>query len=82
MNIDLYQRVSLIADFPEYNLKKGDIVTLVDYVDHPDGRESGCIIEIFNAVGESIDVVTVPVSGIETLSSDEILSIRHYSKAV
>ena len=82
MNIDLYQRVSLIADFPEYNLKKGDIVTLVDYVDHPDGRERGCIIEIFNAVGESIDVVTVPVSGIETLSSDEILSIRHYSKAV
>ena len=82
MNIDLYQRVSLTADFPEYNLKKGDIVTLVDYVDHPDGRERGCIIEIFNAVGESIDVVTVPVSGIETLSSDEILSIRHYSKAV
>ena len=82
MNIELYQRVSLTADFPEYGLKKGDIVTLLDYVDHPDGRERGCVIEVFNAVGESIDVVTVPVTGIEMLSSDEIISIRHYSKAV
>ena len=82
MNIDLYQRVSLTADFPEYSLKKGDIVTLVDYIDHPDGRERGCVIEVFNAVGESIDVVTVPETRIEALSSDEILSIRHYSRAV
>jgi hypothetical protein len=82
MNIELYQRVSLRADFPEYGLKKGDIVTLVDYTDHPDKMERGCIIEVFNALGESIDVVTVPESGIEELSSDEILSIRHYSRAV
>jgi hypothetical protein len=82
MKIDLYQRVSLTADFPEYGLKKGDIVTLVDYVSHPEGGEKGCVIEVFNAVGESIDVVTVPESGIETLSPNEILSIRHYSRAV
>ncbi len=82
MHIDIYQRVSLAADFPEYGLKKGDIVTLVDYVDHPDGREKGCVIEVFNALGESIDVVTVPISCIEPLSSDEILSIRHFSRAV
>jgi hypothetical protein len=82
MNIELYQRVSLVRDFPEYNLKKGDIATLVDFVDHPEGKGKGCVLEIFNAVGESIDVITVPMSGIETLSSDEILSIRHYSRAV
>jgi hypothetical protein len=74
--------VSLTADFPEYGLKKGDIVAPVDYVNHPDGGEKGCVIEVFNAVGESIDVVTVPESGIETLSPNEILSIRHYSRAV
>jgi hypothetical protein len=60
----------------------GDIVTLVDFVDHPESNEKGCVLEIFNAVGESIDVITVPMSGIEPLSSDEILSIRHYSRAV
>ncbi|MDM7987257.1 MAG: DUF4926 domain-containing protein [Smithella sp.] len=80
MNMDLYQRVSLTADCPGHGLKKGDIVTLVDYVDHPDGGEKGCVLEVFNALGESIDVVTLPVSGIEPLSPDEILSIRHYSR--
>ncbi|MEA5552620.1 DUF4926 domain-containing protein [Anabaena cylindrica UHCC 0172] len=74
--ITLYQRVSLGQDFPEYHLKKGDVATFIDTVNHPTGREEGYILEIFNAVGESINTVIVPKSAIVELKADEILSVR------
>ncbi len=80
--MELFQKVSLIHDIEKYGLKKGDIATLVDFVAHPDGGENGCVLEISNALGESIDVITVPVSSVEELKADEILSVRHFSKAV
>jgi uncharacterized protein YuzE len=65
---ELYQRVLLNRDFPEYNLKKGDIATLVDTVPHPAGGEEGYILEIFNDLGESINTVVVPCSTVESLN--------------
>ena len=76
MKIERYEQVALRRDVPDYGLKQGDIATLVDYVPHPEGGEEGCILEVFNAVGDSIAVITVPVSVIEALQADEILSIR------
>lgn len=74
--IELYQRVSLNQNFPEYHLKKGDIATLIDTVPHPTGGEEGYVLEIFNAVGESINVVIVPCSAVKPLKQDEILTVR------
>ena len=72
----LYREVVLNRDFPEYNLHAGDIATLIDSVPHPSGGEDGAVLEIFNAQGESIDIVTVPVSCIEMIRPDDVLSIR------
>ncbi|WP_008316392.1 DUF4926 domain-containing protein [Leptolyngbya sp. PCC 6406] len=69
--IELYTHVSLTRDFPAYNLKRGDIATLVDTVPHPEGGEEGYILEVFNALGESIDVVTVPQSAVAPFHSDD-----------
>jgi hypothetical protein len=80
--MELYERVSLIKDETEYGLKVGDVATLVDYVEHPGNGEAGCILEINNAIGETISVITVPCSSIESLKPDEIFSVRHFSKAV
>ncbi len=80
--MELFQKVSLIKDLEKYGFKKGDIATLVDFVDHPGGGEQGCVLEIVNALGETIDVITVPLSLVEVLKADEILSVRHFSKAV
>ena len=74
--IELYQQVSLNQDFPQYNLKKGDIATLVDKVPHPEGGEEGYVLEIFNAIGESINVIVVPQFAVASLREDEILSVR------
>jgi hypothetical protein len=81
MVMDLYQEVSLNRDLPEYGLRSGDIAVLVDFVPHPSNGEEGCVLEVFNAIGESIAVIAVPISAVEGLRSDEILSVRSLAKA-
>lgn len=76
MKPELYKEVALTRDIPTENLRVGDVAVLVDYVPHPEGGEEGAILEIFNAIGESIAVVTVPVSAIAPLSSAQLPAVR------
>jgi hypothetical protein len=76
MNFELYQRVALNRDLEEYQLKKGDVATLIDFVPHPSNGKQGCVLEVFNATGESIAVVIVPITDIKPLRNHEILSVR------
>ena len=69
--LELYQYVSLKRDFSEHNLKKGDVAMLIDSVPHPRGGEDGCVLEIFNAAGESINVIIVPMSAVGPLREDK-----------
>ncbi|MEG4574785.1 DUF4926 domain-containing protein [Microcoleus sp. N3A4] len=81
MTLELYQEAALTRDLPEYQLKAGDIATLVNFVSHPSGGEEGCLLEIFNAVGESMTVIAVPISTVEVLRPDEILTVRSLAQA-
>jgi hypothetical protein len=76
MDLELYQDIALTRNFPEYQLQQGDIATLIDFVPHPNGSETGCVLEVFNAVGESLKVVTVPRSAVKRLTSNDVLSSR------
>jgi hypothetical protein len=76
MSPPLYQRVALKRDLPEHKLRRGEVAVLVDYVQHPQGAEQGCLLEIFKALEESIAVVAVPESDIEELRADEVLAVR------
>jgi hypothetical protein len=77
MKCELFQRVALTRDVEGHRLCAGDIAYLVDRVPHPSGGETGCVLEVFNALGDSIAVFMVPESSIEPLSADEVLSVRH-----
>ena len=76
--IQLYQKIALNRDFPEHHLKQGDIATLIDIVPHPDRAEDGYILEIFNALGESINTIIVPKSAVVPLQANEIFSVRPF----
>ena len=81
MTMELYQRVALAVDEPGLNLKKGDVATLIDHVPHPAGGEDGYVLEVFNALGESISVVTVKESHIEPLNANELLTVRQLASS-
>ena len=72
----LYDRVALKVTISDQGLRAGDVATLIEFVDHPAGGERGCVLEVFNALGESIAVVAVPLSAVESLRADEVLSVR------
>ena len=76
MTLELYREVALSRDLPEHDLKAGDIAVLLDFVPHPADGEEGCVPEVFNAVGESIKAIAVPLSAIEALRAAEILTVR------
>lgn len=76
MRLKLYQEVTLLHDVPDANMKSGDVAMLVGYVPPPRGGEEGAILEVFNAVGESVGVVTVPVSAIAPLRADHMPAVR------
>ena len=75
MKPKLFEEVIINRDFPEYNIVKGDIAILNDFVTDPLGDE-GCVLEIYSAVGTFVMVVTLPVENIETLQPTDRLSVR------
>jgi Domain of unknown function (DUF4926) len=76
--IKLYQRVALTRDIPEHNLRKGDVVVVVEHLPGTtaSGGEDGYALEVFNAIGETIAVVMVPASSVKPLTENEILQTR------
>ncbi len=76
MTLELYQRVMLNRDIPTENLQQGDVAWLLDTVPGQSGGEAGCVLEIFNMLGESIRVAIVPASAIEPLRADLVPSVR------
>ena len=73
MKIELFSRVALARDIPEYQLKKGDVARVVDYLDDP---EPGYTLEVFDALGETIDVFSVSVDDVELIHHGERLQVR------
>ena len=75
MKFELYKEAVLTRDLPEERLKRRDIVKLVE---HHLGRddEDGYSAEVFNAVGDTLTVITVPESALEPLHEDEVCCVR------
>ena len=76
MKFELFRRVALKTDVPEHGLRRGDVATIVEYHRGRPGQEPGYSLEAFNAVGETVAVITLRESQIEPLSAKEILHVR------
>jgi hypothetical protein len=72
----LFDRVVVTRDINEYGLKRGDVATLVDFAPHPTGGPDGMVLEVTNALGESLKVVIVTAADIEPLQAYEVLAVR------
>lgn len=81
MKYELFCRVALRKDIPEDGLRAGDIATIVEHHPAPPGGEPGYSLEVFNAVGETIAVLTVGESEIEPLRPTEVLHVRELTAA-
>ncbi|WP_420148039.1 DUF4926 domain-containing protein [Spirosoma sp.] len=76
MQLPLYERVALRVDVPEQDLKKGDIVTTVEFFEARRNLPNAYVVEVFNAIGETIAVFTVKEDDLEALTGHDVLSKR------
>ena len=76
MKFETFSRVALKTDVPEEGLRRGDVATIVEYHQGRPAQEPGYSLEVFNAVGETVAVITLRESQIEPLSAKEILHVR------
>jgi hypothetical protein len=75
MRFKLFTQVALARDVPEKALQAGDVAMIVEH--HPAiSGEDGYTLEVFDAVGETLAVLTVAESEIEELRAGEVLSVR------
>ena len=76
MKFEMFSRVAFKVNLPRHQLRRGDVATIVEYHRGRPGQGAGYTLEVFNAVGDTIDVVTVRESQIEPLNAKEILNVR------
>lgn len=75
MTYKLFEEVVLLKDVTEKGLLKGDVATIVEHHPVPDA-EDGYTLEVFNVLGDTITVITLPESAIAPLTEKEIFSVR------
>jgi len=81
MPYQLFTRVALKDDFPDYGFFRGDVATIVDSHEGMNADELGYSLELFNALGETVGVIVVKESQIEPLRKDEIFHVRELNQA-
>jgi len=81
VKFEMFSRVALKTDVPENGLRRGDVATIVEYHQGRPGQEPGYSLEVFNAVGDTVAVITLRESQIESLSATGILHVRPLATA-
>ena len=82
MKYELFTRVALRTDLPQDGLRIGDVATVVEHHPGRPGQEAGYTLEVFNAIGETLAVVTVRESEIAPLNANELLHVRPLAEAL
>jgi hypothetical protein len=75
MKYKLYEEVILLEDVIQKGLRKGDVATIVEHHPAHEG-DDGYSLEVFNVLGDTIAVITLPESAIAPLKENEVVSVR------
>ncbi|MBL8131038.1 MAG: DUF4926 domain-containing protein [Anaerolineae bacterium] len=57
-------------------MKRGDVAWLIDIVHDPVAKVDGYVLEVFNILGESVRIATVPVNAVEPLRAEHLPAVR------
>jgi hypothetical protein len=81
MTYELYSQIALSEDIPEHGLKRGDVARVVETIPPESANPTSYVLEVFNALGESMNVIIVSANQIEPLQNDEYFTVRHREMA-
>jgi hypothetical protein len=72
-----FEQVALTEDLPEFELKAGDVGTVVDIT--PNGKQF--TLEFFNFSGETVAVIPVKPEQVRRLENNEVMHARAVKSA-
>ena len=75
MNFPLYSDIILLRDLPEEGLYAGDIGTIVEQ-HNVIGLETGYSVEFFDMFGNTVAIVTLPVSSLRLPNKADRPAVR------
>jgi hypothetical protein len=78
MKLELFKEAAFARDMPERGIKKGDVATVIDYLDD---SEPGYVLEVFDALGHTVDVISVPEYYMEAIVEGERFQVRKFEAA-
>jgi hypothetical protein len=81
MTYELYSQIALKEDIQEHELKRGDVARVVETIPPESANPTSYVLEVFNALGESMNVIIVTANQIEPLQNDEYFAVRHMQVA-
>jgi Domain of unknown function (DUF4926) len=70
----LFSTVILTKDFPQYQFMKGDVATVVEFIE-----PSGYVLEVFDNQGDTLDVIPVLASDIALPKPHAVVNYRDYA---
>jgi mRNA-degrading endonuclease YafQ of YafQ-DinJ toxin-antitoxin module len=79
----LFSQVALAQDIPEYNLKRGNVATIVEHYPMPEGEEDGYSLEGFDLPHVTIEVPASQIIPIAQWQQEEMIlaKLRQLSEA-
>ncbi len=81
MKYELFSRVALAVDVPEYGLLKGDLVTVVEILPANPGHANGYLVEIVSVTGQTLDVIGLHETQLTPLRPNAIPNMREFAEA-
>ena len=81
MTYELYSQIALAEDIPEHGLRRGDVARVVETIPPESANPTSYVLEVFNALGESMNVIIAQANQIEPLQNDEYFSVRRMQVA-
>ncbi len=78
MTFELFTKVALKRDVPEWNLREGDLATVVDTHQGPPGMPTGYSLEVFNVKGDTVAVICLSEDEIAPLEENEVYQVRKF----
>lgn len=78
MEFALYSTVILTRNLSEFGFKKGDVATVVDFIENK--TQNGYILEFFDADGDTLAVVPVLASDITKPYPKAVVNYRRLAK--
>lgn len=81
MKFEPFARVALAEDIPEHGLCRGDMVTVVESLPANNAHPDGYLVEVFNVIGETLDVIGLHETQLMPLRADAVPAMRELAEA-